>query len=162
MYVTTRGKPKKVPVKLCKMAVKWFGKKLLSDRLYHNISVRIEFSNAELGKIYYAFCEWNDTNHRSRDFTITIDPNLGKTTMLTVLAHEMVHVKQYAAGELKDYLKTSRIKYLGNIYEMNNESEAYWDYPWEIEAAGRERGLYLRFMKFLREKKHDSNKICRS
>jgi len=159
MYLTTRGKPQKVPLKLCKQAVKWYGKKLLTDRIYHSISVRIEFNNEELGKDYYAFCDWNDTNYRSKEFTITIDPNLSKRLMLMVLAHEMVHVKQYASGEMKDYLKFSRTKYRGTIYE---ESELdYWDYPWEIEAHGRERGLYLRFMKFLREKKHDDNKVCR-
>ena len=158
MYLTTRGKPKTVPIKLCKQAIKWYGKKLLSDRIYNGISVLIEFNNEELGKDYYAFCDWNDTNYRSKEFTITIDPNLSKRTMLLVLAHEMVHVKQYATGEMKDYLKFARTKYRGKVYD---DSELdYWDYPWEIEAHGRERGLYLRFMKFLREKKHDSNKIC--
>ena len=64
--------------------------------------------------------------------------------MLTVLAHEMVHVKQYAKGEMKDYIRMKSVKFQGKIY--NDEEMDYWDHPWEIEAHGREKGLYYRFI----------------
>ena len=50
----------------------------------------------------------------------------------------MVHVKQYARKELKqDY------DWLGKTYSPKKVS--YWDQPWEIEAHGRETGLFVRW-----------------
>jgi hypothetical protein len=75
-----------------------------------------------------------------------MDPNLGKRNMLIVLAHEMVHVKQYAKGELKDFVYGTRVKFKGSIIDDNKVD--YWDQPWEIEAHGREKGLYLKFLQY--------------
>jgi len=55
----------------------------------------------------------------------------------------MVHLKQYAKGELKDYARVKSIKWKGQVYDEDRID--YWDHPWEIEAYGRERGLYIRF-----------------
>lgn len=148
MLLKTSGKPKKVPIKLCKEAIKWYGKHLLGNRLYHNIEITIEFDDSDLNKNVYGYCDWNDTNDRARDFTITINPNLGKRNMLLVLAHEMVHVKQYAKGELKDFVRVKRVKWKGKVY--NEENLDYWECPWEIEAHGREKGLYFKFTDYIR------------
>lgn len=150
MLLKTSGKPKKVPIKLCKDAIKWYGKYLLGNRLYHNIEITLEFDDAELNKNVYGYCDWNDKNDRARDFTITINPNLGKRNMLLVLAHEMVHVKQYAKGELKDFVRVKRVKWKGKVY--NEEKLDYWEQPWEIEAHGREKGLYYKFTDYMRSK----------
>jgi hypothetical protein len=149
MLLRTAGKPKKVPIKLCKEATRWFGKRLLGERLYNSIEVTIEFNEEELGSNIYGYCDWNDTNDRARDFTITVDPNLGKRNMLLVLAHEMVHVKQYAKGEMKDYVRLNRVKWKGEIFD--DDEVDYWDTPWEIEAHGREKGLYYKFLQYKRK-----------
>jgi hypothetical protein len=148
MLLKTAGKPKKVPIKLCKDAVKWYGRYLLGNRLYHKVEILIEFDNSELNRNVYGFCDWNDNNDRAREFTITINPNLGKRNMLLVLAHEMVHVKQYAKGELKDFVRVKRVKWKGKVY--NEEKLDYWECPWEIEAHGREKGLYFKFTDYIR------------
>jgi len=62
----------------------------------------------------------------------------------------MVHVKQYAKGELKDYVRMNKTKWRDEIIESDELD--YWDQPWEIEAHGRERGLYFRFLNFQRVK----------
>jgi len=149
MLLTTVGRPKKVPLSICKDAVRWYGQKLLGPRLFNNVEILLEFDDSDLGNEVYGFCDWNDDNHRARDFTITVDPNLGKRNTLIVLAHEMVHVKQYAKGEMKDYLRAKRVKWRGKVYDDNQMS--YWDYPWEIEAHGREKGLYYRFINSMKE-----------
>jgi hypothetical protein len=150
MLLRTAGKPKKVPISLCKQAVKWYGKYLLGHRLYRNIEVKLEFDKKALGPYVYGCCDWNDDNHKARDFTITVDPDLGKRNMLLVIAHEMVHVKQYAKGEMKDYIRMDRVKWKGKVY---NESVIdYWEHPWEIEAHGREKGLYYKFIDNLKKK----------
>jgi hypothetical protein len=151
MLLRTAGKPNKVPMKLCKDAAKWFARRLLGERLYHNVEVKLVFNSKELGSNIYGYCDWNDDNHKARDFTITIDPNLGKRNMLLVIAHEMVHVKQYAKGELKDFVRVSKVKWQGKVYD-DNEID-YWEQPWEIEAHGREKGLYYKFLNSLKAKK---------
>lgn len=64
----------------------------------------------------------------ANEYEIDIKRSLRLRDMLTTLAHEMVHVKQYELGELT----------------QENESEYdYWDKPSEIEAHGREAGLFV-------------------
>ena len=41
-----------------------------------------------------------------------------------------------------------RVRWLGEHY--NIEEEDYWELPFEIEAHGREKGLYIKFMDKLR------------
>lgn len=156
MYIRTSGKPSKVNLRICKDAIKFFGKKLLKNNMYHKINVTIEFEKFETPKKEFAFCEWEFDNHRPKDFIITVDKDLSKTMMLRSLAHEMVHIKQYATGELKDYVKMNKSKWKGEIHDLDKID--YWDHPWEIEAHGREPGLYYRFMQFLKEQNNASSK----
>lgn len=66
------------------------------------------------------------------DVEIALDSRLDLETMLTTLAHEMVHVKQYALGQLK--VHGSKYSWLGKKYNVG-----YLESPWEIEAFRRER-----------------------
>lgn len=74
---------------------------------------------------------------------------------LMTLAHECVHLKQYAMGEIDENMNTWK----GTRVPKSTD---YWDSPWEIEAYGREKGLYIRFcetygLKFtITEKERDS------
>ena len=90
-------------------------------------------------------CIWEDRRTKPREFTIRLDSSNNLADLIKTLAHEMVHVKQYALGEMKD----SGIS-LDLIYWQNEEYDSsevhYYDWPWEIEAAGREMGLYVRYM----------------
>lgn len=64
--------------------------------------------------------------------------------MLSSFAHEMIHVKQFATGELRVLPKCS--KWNNQIWQAgSDELDNYYDSPWEIEAYGREEGLYVRF-----------------
>ena len=75
----------------------------------------------------------------NRDFEIEIDRKLTLRKLLETVAHEMVHVKQYARKELNPYHN----KWMGKT--VNPAKVAYWDLPWEIEAHGRELGLFVRW-----------------
>jgi hypothetical protein len=150
MYLKTVGKPSRVNLKLCKDAIKFYGRHLLGEILYHRIDVTLNFDRSLSKKNEYAFCEWEDQSHRAKEFTITIDSALGKRNMLLALAHEMVHVKQYAKGELKDYARSNKCKWKSQI--IDPEVVDYWDFPWEIEAHGREKGLYIRYLNYERSK----------
>ena len=88
---------------------------------------------------------WEDEScNRPREFTIRVDSTQTKQDMLCTIAHEMVHVKQYARGELKDFSRTIKMcKWKGNTIDL--ASLDYYDHPWEIEAHGREKGLFIRW-----------------
>jgi hypothetical protein len=148
MYLKTVGKPSKVKMKMCKDAIKFYGRYLLGDNLYHRVSITVLFDKELIGTNEYAYCDWEDTNHKSRDFTIGIDPQMSKRNTLLALAHEMVHVKQYAKGELKDYIRSKKSKWKSEIIDPSQMD--YWEYPWEIEAHGREKGLYIKFINYER------------
>jgi hypothetical protein len=76
---------------------------------------------------------------------------------LQYLAHELVHVKQYVLGEMKDLYKGENI--IGTMFHGVEYFEpkpkkaagpfaaewAYYDSPWELEAYGRTEGLYNMF-----------------
>jgi hypothetical protein len=74
-----------------------------------------------------------------RTFEIEVDRTLSYRKMLETVAHEMVHVKQYARRELHP----SKHTWMGKTY--NPKKTSYWDLPWEIEAHGRETGLFVRW-----------------
>lgn len=112
--------------------------KRLAQKLYVKINIR------RLSGLRGA-CIWNDDNNRPREFVIDITPRLNYENFLTVLAHELVHVKQYAKGELKDYMMNGFCRWQGKV--INAEDVDYYDHPWEIEAYGREKSVMHNYLK---------------
>ena len=146
MYIKTVGKPFRFDKKICKEALKFYGKLLISNCIYNKITVTLEFDASLCSTNDYAYCYYQPDpyNPSLRNFIISIDPNLSKKDALLALAHEIVHVKQYSKGELKDYLRANKTKWCGQLVEADHMD--YWDLPWEIEAHGREKGMYLKFI----------------
>ncbi len=146
MIVTTKGLPARIDRKTCREAVKFYGKKLLSSKLFETIDVVIKFDPKMLSKHELAFCEVKKPVGKPRSFIITINPQLSRRSTLICLAHETVHVKQYAEGRMKEYANPRYTKWLGEKVEFDAEDiEAYYMAPWEIEARGYEFGLYTVF-----------------
>jgi len=79
---------------------------------------------------------------RPREFELEVDSKVTLRKLLTTVAHELVHVKQYARGELYESERQGKHRWQGTW--LNKEPD-YWDQPWEIEAAGRETGLFVRW-----------------
>lgn len=70
-----------------------------------------------------------------KQISIAIDSRLGVIKLLYTLAHEMVHVKQFAKGHYKQESK----KGVTHHYWMGKKVIAdYIKRPWEIEAFSRE------------------------
>ena len=82
-----------------------------------------------------------------REFELEVDKTQPMRKLLETVAHEMVHVKQYARREMNPHSDN----WLGKTY--NPKKVSYWDLPWEIEAHGREVGLFIRW-----SEKHDLGK----
>jgi len=67
---------------------------------------------------------------------MNLDSGIGVERLITTLAHEMVHVKQYAKGQIKSSKSCKTNYWMGK-----NIRKEYFEQPWEIEAYSKERVL---------------------
>ena len=111
--------------------VKFCSKTLMPRIRTLDITVKLTSPKGAMG-----YCLELDDN---RTFEIEVDRNMRLRKLLETVAHEMVHVKQYARRELHPVHDT----WCGKTY--NPKKVSYWDLPWEIEAHGREVGLFVRW-----------------
>ena len=72
--------------------------------------------------------------------TMELDSRLGMDKLIHTIAHEMVHVKQIAKGQLT--YKGKKIFWKGKQYYPKRMS--YYDHPWEIDAWRNEKVLASR------------------
>jgi hypothetical protein len=122
--------------------VLFYGKKLLPT-LYKKITVTINY-NKDIPVEFEAETNWMDKNVFPKQFEISLCKGVKNfRKILQTLAHEMVHVKQFAKGEIYDHKYRRTFKW--GKRHFNIDKEDYWDLPWEIEAYGRELGLYIKF-----------------
>lgn len=127
--------------KLIKLAVNDYCERLFGDKrklrhLRFSVHLKTELEDKTEGE-----CEVLDYEAMSlpKQFKIT----LAKVTpprLLSSLAHEVVHAWQFAHGYVDGDLKKWRGRWVP-------QSTDYWDEPWEVEAYGREPGLFVRFKK---------------
>lgn len=90
------------------------------------------------------------TSHKHSSFEISIDADLSFEDMLSILSHEMTHVKQYATGELSyNYRNADQAIWKGRYIEEHQYP--YEKQPWEIDATKGELSLLDELLK---------NKIC--
>ena len=152
MIVVSKCRAKKFSNKDVVQAATFFDRQLLSERLSRNVVVTIKTKSRKKLEGADGVCDWevNDSG-RVRDFEIHLRDSLTFKDMVRTLAHEMVHLKQYAKGELKHLQKLNANRYNGEVYNLSDLT--YFDYPWEIEAYGREAGLYYRYMVHLDERR---------
>ena len=128
-----------------------------SKRLRDNIEINIHLKHhSNEGE---AMLNEDTNRYRPRSFRVILDHHRMKTNEITgeertdmewfaeilkTLAHEIVHVKQYALGELKG--RDAGLLYKGVNHEAMSLME-YFELPYEIEAYGREKGLLYGFLK---------------
>lgn len=146
MMTFVTGSNKKIDHEKIKQASYWLGNKLMGKRLSNGMGLEvILIPNLRQKKDAHGLCYNVDTiKSRPREFEIELDSSLSVNTIIQCLCHEMVHVKQGARLELKDTpINTAKI---WNGKKYNTKRLDYWELPWEIEAHGRERGLYLKLM----------------
>lgn len=99
-------------------------------------------------------CVCEEETRNPRWFTITLRGKRSDDDMIKTLAHEMVHVKQYARNELGKEMALNKggdgvrlaTRWHGEFWEPKKNECGYFDAPWEIEAYGREVGLYQRWL----------------
>lgn len=134
---------------LLKEAAEFFADQLMDPRMVRNLILDIEVRK---GLDVDGECVDEDGIRNPRWFTIGLK-NQDIDEMIKTLGHEMVHVKQHAKNELRSGimiatrggLKMSS-RWQGEIWKPKAREHHYYDSPWEIEAYGREVGLYQKWI----------------
>lgn len=146
MLIKIHNAPSKRVKDLVKDACRFAADFFFDKRIINNLEISIKFEPTLLkhsGDM--ACCCYLDGPVRPRMFHIEIDKSLSLVSIMLCLFHEMVHVKQYAKNELYDSSRNEKAyKWQGKWY--NEDKMHYFDQPWEIEAHGREKGLFLRWL----------------
>jgi len=150
MKVNVRGKCDRLSKREIATAVKFYASLLMRESFADKIVVNVRCESNLIMCGYQGFIEFLDDNHRPKEFLISLRKDLPKRKQLITIAHEMVHVKQYAKGELKYLFKGGHDKWQGKIIPRKTH---YFDKPWEIEAFGRELGLYERYIEYKKKNK---------
>jgi hypothetical protein len=97
-----------------------------------NIYLNISFSSMMPANVKgITFVRNSQESQQPLFITVRIDPDLNKVQQRLVLAHEMIHVKQYAKGELK-VISHEEVIWKGKEYHYNNPHNQ--NPPWEVEA----------------------------
>jgi len=147
--ITVKGKPHRISQREAKEACNFFCKFLMKTRLSNLLYIELVFiDNFYKDTKCYADMTWTDDDSRvPRDFHVRVDASLSRIPILKALAHEMVHVKQYARNELKDLTRNLRKRWNRQVYEDNTP---YMECPWEIEARSLEEPLYKEWVYYRR------------
>jgi hypothetical protein len=148
MNISIHGKAEHMCKAEIKFATGFFANYLMGERLAKNLDIEIRLEDQGKNE---GVCHPVDADWRPRSFEIGMRPTMQRYKMLQCLAHEMVHVKQYARGELTDQLITA--KWQGKTFKLTNSMEDYLNWPWEIEAYGRDRSLYLFYQVMIKSEK---------
>ena len=129
---------------LVKLGAEFYGEVLLGKRMAKNIYLDIKLTKGLKKKEKaYGYCHIvDDSLARPREFMIELDTSMRYKfdQILTWLAHEMVHLKQFVRGELCDY-ETGRVQWKSRTFGKVH----YDDQPCEKEAYRLEGELYEMF-----------------
>ena len=121
-----------------KRAAEYYAKSLMSEKMLDIISIKIKFDK-DIGVYGRAGVLRCNESGRPRDFEIELHPYIGAHDILETLAHEMVHIKQFAYNETNENLD----RWMGSRIPEDTD---YYDEPWEIEAYGKSPGIFTKFV----------------
>jgi hypothetical protein len=136
--ITIKGRNDNLSKDEATRAIDVYGKHLLG-RMYKHIDLEVEFISMRglWGRCGIIAVH----NSKYRDFGIELNSRLCKKNQLLTLAHEMVHIKQFARDEFDD---------LGNDkFWWKNKIVSNIEYakqPWEKEAFSKEKELYSLYL----------------
>jgi len=125
-----------------------------SKRLRNNVSINVHLKHHE--EDGEAMLEEYANRYRPRDFKVIVDhhraeiDDYGRTrtdtewghTILRILAHELVHVKQYLVGDMT--CRTKGMLWKGVMFAPEYLTDQL-ETPYEVEAYGKEKGLLVSF-----------------
>ena len=121
-------------------ASQFYAEQLFTKQLLRHLVITLKF-NKHLDAFGYASIEKRNSKGAAREFLIELHPYISGKEILKALAHEFVHVKQYVYEELNE----QQTEWQGEPFD--SDAVDYYELPWEIEAHGKEIGLFTNFAK---------------
>ena len=119
---------------------------LMSKRLANTLEITYRIVPNLYAKDDIMGDAWSQDDGRyPKEFIVRLDGSLPLRDFLETASHELVHVKQWATNQMRDYEKSEEITRY-NSKKINTNKVDYWDLPWEIEAHGREVGIFIRWV----------------
>ncbi len=120
-------------------AAKFFAEKMLTpeEREYLDLEINWAYDPNDAAE-----CVLEDDDLAPRCFAINLHPANTEHHPIQALAHEMVHVRQYVTGQLRQVDGTM----YWNDMVIDMDTVSYFDLPWEIEAHQLEEGLFEDFL----------------
>ena len=107
-------------------------------------SLNVEIKLMKMPETSYGLCSVDDSDDSPstpmRKFIIEVNKGMGIAMIVRTVLHEMVHVKQFARGELDSKYKGMRWKTAHVTDDVD-----YMDLPWEKEAYKMEEKLAAKF-----------------
>lgn len=135
MLISIEGCKDKQMEKEIMKAAHFYGSILFSNQMIKYIVIDIVFKTSIKDQGTCCVIDVNK-NYKAREFEIELKRHRSLRSTLKTLAHEMVHVKQYAKGELNRDVNT----WFGTY--INTKDTPYHMLPWEAEAWMLDEGLY--------------------
>lgn len=148
MKISVRGRNENLSKPEIRFVLRTFAALLIeSSRIVKNLDVHVKC--LKLDPLDFGYCSPRDFDrYQSREFTVIVNSQHDRKKQIRTLAHEMVHLKQYALGELWQY-GCGDYKWMGKRLPL--DEGAYRKLPWEIEAWNSEESLVKYYQKTLRE-----------
>lgn len=120
-------------------ALPFFAKLLKIDNYNVTIALNFKHNFTELFQVYAQVYHVN--THR---INIEFDANINNAISLQVLAHEMVHVKQYVTGKLAEDSEGFQLWRGKRV----SENLSYTQEPWEVEAMRNESLMTHKYIEY--------------
>lgn len=150
MNIDITGKSKAICKAELKFATAFFAEYLMGNKIPKNLDITLTVN--DMKGIADGYCHPYEVGRNPRMFELAVNGNKSRSKILQILAHEMVHVKQYAKNELRSG-DSSSASFAGKTYKLTTNLHEYFNYPWEIEAFGREHGMNLIYSVYLKQEK---------
>jgi hypothetical protein len=120
-------------------ALEYFATQLLTPQLKKHIIINLKFIR-KLPVCGFTEVDGHNTKGIPREFILEILHGMSEKQTLKTIAHEMVHVKQYAYGEIDE----RGTRWLSR--KLDHDSVPYHKRPWEKEAYQMEERLYQKWL----------------
>lgn len=146
MQIRVQGKFNHIEKSEIRNVVKFMLPCLLSDRIINKLNIRILSRTPKQMPEKGSAVSEDENERHPRKFLIELKSTLRRPELISTLAHELVHLKQFAKNERNN---------LGfaHSYGRRDAQDDYWFSHWEIEAYGMEVGLTHKYMQHLKELK---------
>ncbi len=118
-------------------AVSFFSDQLFSTKLSKHLVIELELKSHFKDHGDCEVLEYN-SQRKPRSFKIRLRKKKSYKSLIKTLAHELVHVKQFALGEMSEFHDRWRDG-------VDHKETDYYDLPWEIEARMMEHVLYDKY-----------------